>query len=254
MKFVMKHGNRPAPAPAWWAAPLVLTLGLASPAAAQSLRDPGEAEVYLPLLQQALTPELHFARKLVQPNEEQFDEIHRAGRAAIAKIAGQYADLQDRRQKPETWPDPHQSIARALADAIGRLFPAEVADKYRDETEARFAANRQADAAVVVNLIDHKVMLTPQQQQQLLTVLVEAWQPHWSTGNLVLIHSQYAALPETEILQPHLSELQQQLWAYRPRTRALTLSWQVHFGASNLFGPVGLEEFQPPAAAAETKK
>ena len=248
----------------WYAAVSVVAfLSIATPVDAQAqeanavagaeqpvefLPEPGSA--YLSMLRQALTAELHFAAKIATPSQPQFDAIHRAGLQAIEAIADEYEELEHRREKPETWPDPNQSIAETLSAVIAREFPREVHERYQQEIAGRFRENRAADAAVVVNLIDNKVQLSSEQQQSLFRSLTEEWQPHWSTGSLVLLYAQYAALPEVQFLRPHLNEIQQRLWSYRPKLRRTTLPWQAHFGSSHLFGPVSLPEFPQPGKSA----
>jgi hypothetical protein len=211
-----------------------------------NLANPKEIAPYLPMLQRAMTAELHFAKKICDPNSEQFDELHRAGLSAVLYVANTYADAQRRRKKMDAWPDPNEAIATQLSKAVSRIMPAEVAETYQAEIAGRFRAHRDADAALLVNLIDQHTLLDPDRQAALFTTLRDNRKSHWATASMLLNYPQYAALPEPDVLRPHLSELQQRLWSYRPKQRRVTLSWQIHFGINNSFATIGLEEFDEP--------
>jgi hypothetical protein len=198
---------------------------------------------YRPMLERAMTAELHFVKKLCDPNPEQFDELHRVASSAALSIAKTYAENKRRRTKMDAWPDPNEAIARQLAEAVRRLMPAVLADTYEAEIAGRFVAHRAASAALLVNLIDQQTMLSPDQQTDLFATLRDHWQPQWSTANVLLTYPQYATLPEPGVIRPHLTELQQRLWSYRPTQRRITVSWQNHFGVNNALAAIGLEEF-----------
>ncbi len=132
---------------------------------------------------------------------------------------------------------------------VDRLFSADVARRYRDEVAARFEANRQADAAAIVNMVDQEVTLDPAQQQNLFDSLLDRWEPAWSTGNVIFLYPQYAVLPEPDLLRPNLSDVQQRLWASHPKRRNVVLSWQVYLRTNNVLGVAGLEPYDLPESA-----
>jgi hypothetical protein len=197
----------------------------------------------MPHLERALTVELHFVKKVCRPTQSQFDRIHRAGLDAIWDIAQTYLYLQRELKSPETWPGPNEAIAEVLQQAVERTMPDEVADEYRAEIVARFDAAIDADAAAIVNLVDQQTILGPTQQEQLHQTIRQNWNPRWSRRNVVLLYPQYAQLPGADVLKPHLSERQQQLWSYRPEPRAVRLSWEVYLGTSQLSAAGQLEPF-----------
>jgi hypothetical protein len=125
-------------------------------------------------------------------------------------------------------------------------MPDDVANEYRAEIVARFDATIAADAAAIVNLVDQQTVLDPTQQEELHQSIRQNWNPQWSRRNVVLLYPQYAQLPGADVLDPHLSKLQQQLWSYRPERRNVRLSWQVYLGMSDLLGAGQLEPFDSP--------
>lgn len=214
-----------------------------------ALVDRDAANLFFPRLQLALTAELHFLKKVCEPSEAEFRAIHRAGREAIAAISREYSGLKRKRVKVGSWPDPGERIFRSLTFAVAQSMSAESAAKYQQAVNNRLQARRAADASAVVIMIDQQVMLDPQQQQELFDALVAGWQPHWSTAHVSLNHSNYAMFPEPEFLEPYLNDLQQRLWAARPRRRYASLMWQLKLGVYNLFPTKGLAEFPDPWAA-----
>jgi hypothetical protein len=215
-------------------------------------RENDAVKVYLPSLLVVLTAELHFVKKVCSPNETQFNDIHRAGREAILSLAETYVDLKRKRAKPVTWPRPNETIEQALVEAVGQFMPAAVAKRYSTEIAARMEARRAADAATIVTLIDRHVMLDPNQQQEILTAIRDSWKPYWSRESVVFFYPQYATLPGPDVLSPHLSDPQQRLWSYLPKRRSVSIPWQLHFNANEMFGVRGLEEFSDPDAAVDS--
>jgi hypothetical protein len=205
--------------------------------------DRDAADVFLPRLQAVLTAELHFIKKVCGPDEQQFNNIQRAGQERILALARQYSELKRKRAKLGSWPPATEKVIDALADAVVENIPADAAETYRSEIAARLDARRAADASAVVIMIDRQVMLDPQQQQALFEALRDGWQPHWSNAYLSHTYSNYAVYPETEVLSPHLAELQQRLWIGRPRRRYASLMWQLHFRVYDIFGIKGLADF-----------
>jgi hypothetical protein len=208
--------------------------------------------VYLPSIRVVLTSELHFVKKVCSPNENQFNDIHRAGRKAILSLAQTYVDLKRKRAKPETWPSPNESIEQALVEAVGQFMPAAVAKRYSTEIAARMEARRAADAATIVTLIDRQVMLDPDQQREIFTAIRNNWKPYWSRENVVFFYPQYATLPDPDVLSPHLSDSQQRLWSYLPKRRSVSIPWQLHFNANEMFDVWGPEEFPDPDARVDS--
>jgi hypothetical protein len=215
-------------------------------------RNNDAVNVYLPSIRVVLTAELHFVKKVCSPNEKQFNDIHRAGREAILSLAQTYVDLKRKRAKPETWPSPNESIEQALVEAVGQFMPAAVAKRYSTEIAARMEARRAADAATIVTLIDRQVMLDPNQQREIFTAIRDNWKPYWSSESVVFFYPQYATLPDPDVLSPHLSDSQQRLWSYLPKRRSVSIPWQLHFNANEMFGVRGLEEFPNPDAPVDS--
>ena len=91
----------------------------------------------------------------------------------------------------------------------------------------------------------HQIVLDADQMALISDKLKRDWNPDWSTGTVMFMYPQYAVLPNSDVLRPFLSPLQQQLWSYRPKRRNVRLSWQLMFGANELFA-ASLPEFPDP--------
>ena len=212
----------------------------------RAIDDLNAAQAFLPFLTETLTAELHFVKKVCNPNVDQFRDIHRAGLESITEIGITYSDMKRRRVKVETWPDPSEAITAALQEDIDRLLPPSASKTYRAEVAARNDARAAANAALMVTLIDQLAVLDPNQQDEIFRQIRANWSLQWSKRNVMLRFPQYAVLPDADVLRPYLSDLQQRLWSYRPKRRNVTLSWNLNFGDSNFFGVEGLEEFVDP--------
>jgi hypothetical protein len=205
--------------------------------------------MYTPFIAKLLTVELHFVKKVCQPDEQQFDQIHRAGLMAVANLSKHYEDLQRIRQSPKQWPDPREQIDAALLAAIEKSLSADAADRYRDEVAARSEAHRQASVGVMLVHIDAALLLSPQQHDQLAETLTEKWNQAWSTGPRLYLYPQYARMPESHVLSSYLTDTQQKLWTQRATNSTVNFGWQMELGLQDwMGGGVELKPFDKPAA------
>ncbi len=212
------------------------------------------ANMYSPFVSKVLTVELHFVKKVCQPNDEQFDEIHRAGRLAVAHLSKHYEDLQKIRQAASQWPKPQPQITAALETVIKETMPAEVAQRYGEELAARAAAERDASLGTMLVHIDDALLLTPKQHDDIKVELNEKWSKGWSTGVRLFMYPQYARLPETYILKPHLTDRQQSLWTQRNNNTSVNFGWQMELGVQDSFSfGVELPAFEKPKPKSEPK-
>ena len=216
---------------------------------AQQKVDADFANMYTPFIAKLLTVELHFVQKVCEPDQEQFDQIHRAGLLAVARLSKQYEDLQRIRQSPRNWPNPREEISAALLAEIDNTLSADVADKYRDEISARNDAHAQAAIGMMLVHIDAKLLLSPKQHEELNDTLKAKWNKAWSAGPRLYMYPQYARLPESHVLKPHLTDLQQKLWSERAGNATVNFGWQMELGLQDwMGGGVELQAFEKPPA------
>lgn len=212
--------------------------------------DPDFVNVFTPLVTKVLTAELHFVKKVCDPDDQQFDQIHRAGRLAVAQTSKRYEELQKIRQSASQWPEPHRQIVVALELAVAATMSAEVTERYREEVEARDQAHLDASVGMMLVHIDSELLLTPDQYQAIGAALRERWQAGWSRGPRLFMYPQYAYMPSANVLNPHLTERQRSVWGKRPNSTTVNFGWQMELGLQDSFGN-GLElpAFDKPGPA-----
>ena len=201
--------------------------------------------MYTPFVTKVMTAELHFLKKVCEPTDEQFDKFHETGLLAVALTCKHYEDLQKIRQAASEWPQPQERITAALARAVDQSMSAEVAQRYRDELKARQEAHRAASAGMMLVHIDQQLMLAPDQYQAIREALEKDWNSGWSTGIRLFMYPQYARMPESHVLRPHLTDRQRKLWSARPNHGTVNFGWQMELGMQDFFGAgVELQAFE----------
>jgi hypothetical protein len=202
---------------------------------------------FTPPLKKVLNAELHFVKKICNPTDEQFAEIHRAGLDEVSELAQLYAIQQRARTKTRDYADPNARIASALSDAVRKVIPdSESADRYAEEIKARSESRRAATAGMIVTLIDQQAFLDPAQQDSLAAALLENWDAKWSSAPIVVMYPMYATLPDADLLGTHLTNLQQKLWTYRPVQRTVRLPWDFELNVGKTLVVTDLEVFPDP--------
>lgn len=206
--------------------------------------------MYTPFVKKVLTTELYFVKKVCQPADEEFDEIHRAGLLEVAITSKHYEELQKIRQSANQWPDPRVRISAALMKQIKESVSDEAAEKYSQEIAARAEAHQDAAAGMMLVHIDAELLLSPDQHDEIAETLKGKWNKAWSSGPRLFMYPQYARLPESHVLRPHLSDLQRTLWSQRSNNSSVNFGWQMELGLQDWFGVgVELEAFEPPGPA-----
>lgn len=209
-------------------------------------------KTFTPPLKKVLNAELHFMKEICNPTDEQIATIQRAGLAEVSELAQLFAIQQRVRSKTQGFSDPNQRIASALGDAVREVMPgSESADRYLEEIKARWQSRRAATAGMIVTLIDQQAFLDPTQQDSLAEALLENWDSKWSSAPIVVMYPMYATVPSADFLQPHLTPLQQKLWAYRPAQRSVRLPWDFELNVGKMLGINALEAFPEPQAGGE---
>jgi hypothetical protein len=212
-------------------------------------RDANDAPAFEQTFRKLLTAELHFVRKVCQPTDDQFNQIHRAGLGAIAalNINRVGVAIPDTRGSTNslTKVDPNDAIAAALANTIKQVMSEEVWSRYTQEIQARAELRRRASAAMIVQMIDREAVLSGEQFELLEASILEHWSPETSDAYTVMAYPMYATLPDASVLRSHLSSLQHRLWAYRPNFRNVSLPWTMQLGLNEFLG-AELEPFPVP--------
>ncbi|MCG8648239.1 MAG: hypothetical protein MI861_00310, partial [Pirellulales bacterium] len=122
---------------------------------------------------------------------------------------------------------------------------AEVADRYGEELQARNQAHHNAAAGMMLVHIDEELFLTPDQYGQIRKTLQKDWKDAWSHGPRLYLYPQYAQMPGLDVLRPHLTTLQKNIWAQRSSPR-VHFGWEMELGLQDWFGGAELEGFENP--------
>ncbi len=212
--------------------------------------EPDFVNAFTPEVSKVLTAELHFLKKVCDPDDEQFDQIHRAGLLAVAQTSKRYEDLQKIRQSPNQWPDPHRQIAGALQQSVRETMSADVAERYDEEVLAREQVQIDASVGMMRVHIDSELLLTPEQYEAIGQTLRAKWNDSWSRGPRLFMYPQYASMPSGNVLNPHLTERQRSVWSRRPNSTTVNFGWQMELGLQDwLGGGLALPPFDKPAPA-----
>lgn len=225
--------------------------------AAEMAVDVNAGAEFKPTLRGVLGRELHLVRKVCRPNEEQFAQIRAAGLAEVDTVARQMGAAQQSGRPFEQWPRPRQELSAALLAKVSELLPAEAAQAYRAEIEAREAAQRRAAQQMMFVIIDRRIMLLPDQYDPLAAALEKEWNDELSRNMQLYLYDEYLSLPETRVVAPVLNERQTKLYTARlNRQGRISFGWQRDLGLDELriipldrdeFGTLGEEASQPVA-------
>lgn len=201
-------------------------------------------EEFKPALRGLLGRELHLVRKVCRPDETQFAQIRAAGLTAIDVLARQMASAQQAGRQTDQWPRPRPELAAALLAKVSELLPAEAAEAYRAELEAREAAQRRAAQEMMLVVIDRKLTLLPDQYDPLAAALDKHWDESLSRNMQIYLYDQYLPLPDATTLAPVLNERQKKLYVVEGPRGRISFGWDQDLGlnASGL-GVDGADEF-----------
>ncbi len=223
--------------------------------AAEMAVDVNAGAEFKPTLRGVLGSELHLVRKVCRPNEEQFAQIRAAGLAAVDAVARQMGAAQQSGRPIEQWPRPRQELSAALLAKVSELLPAEAAQAYRAEIEAREAAQRRAGQQMMFVIIDRRLTLLPDQYEPLAAALDKAWDDGLSRNMQLYLYDEYLSLPETRVVAPVLNERQTRLYtAGMNRRGRISFGWEQDLGLDGMgfvdarpdeFGTLGEEASQP---------
>ena len=210
---------------------------------------PDFANQFTPHLKKVLNTELHFVRHICQPSDVQFAAIHRAGEESVQRVSKYLARFAQNPRVNADWPSPRELISKSLAESIGSIVDEAAAESYRHELEARRQDRREAAVGGLVCMIDRELVLAPEQIEPIRKVLSENWNRDWNNLSHLLLYEQYVAFPPLDVLRPHLTERQRELWRLLPDRPNIHFGWQMELQVRDFIGGQDLEPLDPPPPA-----
>lgn len=186
---------------------------------------------FTPTLLNVLAVELYYARKVCSLSDEQLATLRPVGLREVVYLSKEFAESQRQHQMQyDKWPSARAEICSKLAEAIEKDFSAELAEKYESEVTARQAAQRTAARGMMLNVIDRKVALSPEQFAAVDQVIQENWIEGQDRNLMVFSYEDYAPRVKVELLKPHLREPQIQVLDVPNHYGNISFGWQVDLG------------------------
>ncbi|MCG6156405.1 hypothetical protein [Rubinisphaera margarita] len=202
---------------------------------------PAQHRQFFLALRRVLTVEIHFLRKVCNPDLEHVGKIRAAGEARLPELAKWLKEHEhhhlekDEKRIQDRLITPLRTTARAV-------LPAEMADRYEKELKSRDEFRKQAVAEVMALEVDRMVALESDQYDQVVSLLKEKVQPSWLQNMQVYLYGQYCPLPSLDDIAPALDENQKKVWQSQGRQPRVYFGWESDLGLDQFSNGVELEE------------
>lgn len=143
-------------------------------------------------LEPMLKVELSFAIRTSEANDEERRAVIAGSKKWLDEFVVAYAKKQDPNQLqmwlqglhviggPQPGDDPRELVERGVAQVAADALPQEKAAAYKTECDKRSAFYRDVTVGNLVDLIDAKVILSPDQRQKITASLKEHWDSSWA--------------------------------------------------------------------------
>jgi hypothetical protein len=143
-------------------------------------------------LEPMLKVELSFAIRTSEANDEERRAVIAGSKKWLDEFVVDYAKTQDPNQRqmwlqglqviggPQSGDDPRDLVQRGVAKVAADTLPKEKVAAYKTECDKRSAFYRDVTVGNLVDLIDAKVILSPEQRQKISASLKEHWDPSWA--------------------------------------------------------------------------
>lgn len=202
---------------------------------------PEMLQQFMPHLNKLLLAEIHFLRKICQPDPETLARLRQAGEEEIVSIARMYARLM-RKNQHSGFPDARELLTFALRKRVEESLPEDAARRYREELAARTEASKQATQGMMTVILDRHLALTPQQYERVAETVGENWHEDWGQNLQVFLYDEYAPVPGPDVLNPLLNDRQRELLKDRANHGRIHFGWEQEIGIFNWGVGVALDE------------
>ncbi|WP_406694890.1 hypothetical protein V5E97_27990 [Singulisphaera sp. Ch08] len=180
--------------------------------------DPGWTRQFRPILQ----VEYLFLRMVCNPSKEERLPIARAGFKSLDAAAKSYLEWQNNQnmivagrlvERPAN-PDPRKMIQNALVDSAKTHLSSSQFERYRAELDARSAEQKRVAILNLVAKLDHSLVLSPEQRDQISESLSSHWEEAWAQGfQSFSLDNQYFPMVPDPLVAKHLNANQKTIWS-----------------------------------------
>lgn len=191
---------------------------------------PANLRPFMPAFNQALTIEIHFLRKVSNPDEEQLKAIRAAGQTKILELARVVA-----RNQHQAFNDESQGgrgpLQKALLASAKKVLPTDKYESYRKELEERKAARLRGACEMMTLNVDNTLSFSLDNYDKVVQLLTEKAQPQWTHTMQAFLYKEYCPLPGVELLKPLLNDRQQKIWSGKSRrSSGIVFGWPANLG------------------------
>ena len=197
---------------------------------------------FLPVLNRVLTIEIHYLRKICNPDAQQLEQIRTAGKSQLLAI-GKKLVQNEHNAFRNVDNGARGLLLDALLESTEEVLPAEKYEKYLAELQQRKAARIEGACELMTMHVDHSLSFSVEEYDKVVEVLVKHAQPQWSSNLQTFLYPEYCPLPDSSVLNPVLNERQKKVWQGKSRPNSsISFGWPQNIGIDQLGGGIQLEE------------
>lgn len=189
--------------------------------------------------------ELFFLKKVCHPTDTQYEKIIESTRQRTKEMQQEYLEY-SKNKDAKTWPRPQQLLTKHLQTVADSTFEPAIAKAYRDEIAARESANITATAAIVTNLIDSQVLLSPAEMESIATKLEQLETTKNATLPVAFFYRHMIPIPSSEFMKELLTERQLALWKTQKHPN-YNQPWVNYFNSNDFLSTIFPPGFKPAA-------
>ncbi|MBD3673318.1 MAG: hypothetical protein HUJ26_07305 [Planctomycetaceae bacterium] len=203
---------------------------------------PARLRKYMPALEQCLTLEIHFLRKVCNPTDEQLKPIRTAGTKRIFRLAEEFAKNENgafRNQKEGA----RDLLRKELLTAAKDVLNEEDLKTYTRELELREQARFRGIAELMTLHADSDLSFNAEQFGRVSEAIQKKPNPQWSQGMQSLFYKEYSPKPGFQTISDVLNEKQKQLMRSQfQRNSTIWFGWPRNIGIQQFGSDFNLDE------------
>ena len=217
----------------------------------------GQVQQMMMQFRPILRAEFHVIRVACQPTPEQRKAIAQAAEQTLRDATKKYVESM---RRPMTMAqraanEPRKLIEEGMVAALKSRISAEQAARYQAELTKRTAARKRLTLRNLVARLDHELILSPKQRDQIGESLSTHWDDSWGQSvEMFMNDNNYLPPIRDRVVAPFLNESQVKIWRSIPK-------YQGFFGGFGIMGgimmnndPLEDEDLREARLAAEAKE
>lgn len=166
-----------------------------------------------------LKSELHFVRKVCQPDDQQFKPVVAKANDALKQATKKFAEVQRKMMRggfrageDMSYPDPRKTIAEALQKAVRENLGEEQAEHYEREIVSRAEYRRKVAIQNLLFRLDNRLVLDDDQREKISEGLAGHFQESWSNQLEYMLYDHYQSNIPDDAVVPFLNDSQKTVW------------------------------------------